>query len=57
MWGPATDVYYCMEVSPFNVDVYASFTNFVDEAEVQILDNYGVACHLLSWNDSRCDSI
>jgi len=41
MWGPATDVYYSMEVSPVNGDVYASVTNFIDEAEVQILDVAG----------------
>jgi hypothetical protein len=38
MWGPATDVYYSMAVSPVNGDVYATVTNFIDEAEVQILD-------------------
>ena len=41
IWGPATDVYYRMEVSPVNGYVYASVTNFVDEAEVQILDDDG----------------
>jgi len=41
MWGPATDVYYSMEVSPVNGDVYATVTNFIDEAEVQILDVAG----------------
>jgi len=41
MWGPATDVYYSMAVSPVNGDVYATVTNFIDEAEVQILDVAG----------------
>ena len=41
MWGPATDVYYSMVVSPVNGDVYATVTNFIDEAEVQILDVAG----------------
>ena len=41
MWGPATDVYYSMEVSPLNADVYATVTNFVDAGEVQILDVTG----------------
>ena len=41
MWGPATDVYYSMEVSPVNADVYATVTNFVDAGEVQILDVTG----------------
>lgn len=41
MWGPATDVYYSMEVSPVNGDVYATVTNFVGDAEVQILDAFG----------------
>jgi hypothetical protein len=37
-WGPATDVYYSMAVNPVNGNVYATVTNFVDAAEVQILD-------------------
>ena len=41
MWGPATDVYYRMAVSPVNGNVYATVTNFIDEAEVQILDVTG----------------
>ena len=41
MWGPATDVYYSMAVNPVNGDVYATVTNFIDEAEVQILDVAG----------------
>jgi len=41
MWGPATDVYYSMAVNPVNGNVYATVTNFVDAAEVQILDVSG----------------
>jgi len=41
MWGPATDVYYSMGVNPVNGNVYATVTNFVDAAEVQILDVEG----------------
>ena len=41
MWGPATDVYYSMAVNPVNGNVYATVTNFVDAAEVQILDIEG----------------
>jgi hypothetical protein len=40
-WGPATDVYYRMAVSPVNGDVYGTVTNFFDFAEVQILDLNG----------------
>jgi len=40
-WGPATDVYYRMAVSPVTGDVYGTVTNFFDFAEVQILDLNG----------------
>jgi DNA-binding beta-propeller fold protein YncE len=40
-WGPATDVYYSMAVSPVNGDVYATVTNFDNEGEVQILNSEG----------------
>jgi DNA-binding beta-propeller fold protein YncE len=41
VWGPATDIYYSMAVSPVNGDVYATVTNFDNEGEVQILNSEG----------------
>jgi len=40
-WGPATDSYYRMALSPVNGDVYATVTNFFDAAEVQIISASG----------------